>query len=90
MERNSRVFRNKCTAAEELTNVLTVLGICVFVTNVVQDEDFEGLSLPDLICSWDANFQIPRTVTPIPRVSWIPLPHGVLRLNFDGSFLIDT
>lgn len=54
---------------------------------VIQDKDFEGVSRPDLICSWDTCFQMSRTVKPISIVSWIPPLDRVLKLNFDGSFL---
>lgn len=77
------IFHNKCLVAEEVAN-----SIVWTVSNwVTRDKDFEGVSHPDHILSWDACFKMPRIVKPISRVSWIPPPDGVLKLNFGGSFL---
>lgn len=41
-----------------------------------------------MICTWEACFRQGGTVKPVNQISWLH-PHGVQKLNFDGSFIKD-
>lgn len=52
-----------------------------------RNKEFEEVYHHDLTRSWDACFQNRRPEKPTIISSWISPPEGVLKLNFDGSYL---
>ena len=53
-------------------------------------KEFGGISLIDLNRSWASVFEGHGRPTVVTRVEWICPPPGILKLNFDGSFLRRT
>jgi hypothetical protein len=81
LERNNRVFQNKSNSVME--------GVESILWSVSEwasmRKEFNGLSVKDLYRSWSSFFKGGWRVKS--RVAWMNPPVGVLKLNFDGSFV---
>lgn len=64
-----------------------LFNLCLI--GLVGINDFDDVSIQDLTRSWDDCFQMKRSwpEKPITISSWMPPLQGVLKLNFEGSFL---
>lgn len=50
------------------------------------DKEFKDVPIRDLTQSCDAIFQRKRSDCPVKHSIWSPPLHGILKLNFEGSF----
>lgn len=83
LERNSRVFTNTSTRVDNIVDsiVWTVSGWAS------KEKDFIDMSMFDLNTSWEAYFQRGTKGKSV-QISSCKCPlNGVLKINFDGSFI---
>ena len=79
LERNDRLFRNKSSSVD---------GVVRSVSEWVRTkQEFEGVDLSDLNISWVDVLRGGWNAKPVIRVFWLNPLWGVLKLNFDGSFV---
>ena len=83
LERNNRVFRNKSSSMEEVVQSI-VLSVSEWVSSRME---FLGVALEDLNRSWVVFFKGGRCAKSFQQILWERPPLGVLKLNFDGSFV---
>lgn len=83
LESNNRIFRNKNRFVEEIVETI-VKTVSEWVRKL--SLNFEGIPLEDLILSWVAVLEGSCHGTSVQGFSWMPPLHGILKLNFDGSY----
>eukprot|EP00268_Persea_americana_P013258 TRINITY_DN15784_c0_g2_i1.p1 TRINITY_DN15784_c0_g2~~TRINITY_DN15784_c0_g2_i1.p1 ORF type:complete len:214 (-),score=16.90 TRINITY_DN15784_c0_g2_i1:200-841(-) len=86
LERNRRVFRSISKPVEEIVQSI-VWNVSPWACN---RKEFGGISLIDLNRSWASVFEGHGHSKVVARVGWICPTPGILKLNFDGSFLRST
>lgn len=84
LERNSCVFSNQSTVLDKVVEsiIWTVSGW----GHVEVESSWMSLCKPYLL-SWDACFQGGRLVKPVQKSSWMNPLDGLMKLNFDGSYI---
>ena len=77
------MFRNKSYSMGEVVQSI-VWSLSEWVRNRTE---FQGIDLNDLHRSWVVILNGGWHVKPVSRVCWMTPPMGILKLNFDGSFI---
>lgn len=81
LEKNNRISNNKSQSVEEIVD-----NIVRIVPEWASKRDqFEGIFLKDITTSWTAILDGGGWATSARKSYWMPPPHGIIKLNIDGS-----
>ena len=83
LERNNRVFQNKSHSVEDVVDSI-VWSVSEWVR---KRKEFNSVDLFDLNRSWAAICKGGGRLKSKQKVSWMSPPMGILKLNFDESFV---